>query len=323
MTLNRLPRLFVSRRWPEAVETELTSRYQVTFNDSDIPISRQQFADAMTQYDAICPTVSDRIDASILQIPDARVRIIANYGAGFEHIDIGAAKSAGIAVTNTPDVLTGATAELALLLMQMASRRAGEGERELRTLAWTGWRPTHLLGTSLGGKRLGLIGYGRIARATAVLARAALGMDIAYFSRRPAQDDALNAIYLDRLETLLSTSDVVSIHCPGGPETHHLIDAGRLALMKSSAILINTARGSVVDEGALACALKAGTIAAAGLDVYAHEPHVHPELMRLDNAVLLPHLGSATIETRTAMGMKVVANLDRFFSGQPLLDRVA
>ena len=158
MTLNRLPRLFVSRRWPEAVETELTSRYQVTFNDSDIPISRQQFADAMTQYDAICPTVSDRIDASILQIPDARVRIIANYGAGFEHIDIGAAKSAGIAVTNTPDVLTGATAELALLLMQMASRRAGEGERELRTLAWTGWRPTHLLGTSLGGKRLGLIG---------------------------------------------------------------------------------------------------------------------------------------------------------------------
>jgi len=317
------PSVLLSRRWPASVENALRERYTVTTNEADIPLSKSQFIEAMHRYDAICPTVTDRIDADILRQPNARVKIVGNYGAGIEHVDLEAARAAGIAVTNTPDVLTQSTAELALLLMLMTSRRAGEGERELRSMAWTGWRPTHLLGTSLAGKRLGLVGFGRIARATARLARAALGMEIAYFSRRRAEDEDPGAIYMASLEDLLATSDVVSLHCPGGPETRHLINAERLALMKPTAIIVNTARGSVIDEGDLALALAARTIAAAGLDVYEREPTVDPRLAALDNAVLLPHLGSATIETRTAMGHAVMANLERFFSGRPLLNPVA
>ena len=316
------PSVLLTRRWPAIVEDALRRSYKVTCNETDIPLSKDQFISAMQLYDAICPTVSDRLDAEILLQPNARVKIIGNYGAGFDHIDLEAAKAAGIAVTNTPDVLTRATAELALLLILMTSRRAGEGERQLRALQWSGWRPTHLLGTSLEGKRLGLIGYGRIAKATAQLARVALGMELAYFSRRPAEHDELGAIYMDTLEDLLGTSDVVSLHCPGGAETHHLINASRLSLMKPTAILINTARGSVVNEADLAIALANKTITAAGLDVYAHEPVVDPGLIKLENVVLLPHLGSATAETRAAMGYKVVENLDRFFSGQPLPNQV-
>jgi len=219
-------------------------------------------------------------------------------------------------------VLTDATAELALLLMLMAARRAGEGERELRAGDWTGWRPTHLLGQSLAGKTLGLVGYGRIARATAERARAALGMRIAYHSRRRAEDED-GAVYYDTLEALAEASDVLSLHMPGGPQTHHLIDAALLKRMKPSAILINTARGSVVNEDDLARALSGGVIAGAGLDVYQGEPAINPALLAAPNAVLLPHLGSATLETRTAMGMRVADNLDRFFDGEPLLDRVA
>lgn len=317
------PSILLSRRWPSAVEDALRAQYKVTVNDTDTPLSKAQFIDAMYRFDAICPTVSDRIDADILLQPRARVKIIGNYGAGFEHIDLEAARTAGIVVTNTPDVLTQSTAELALLLILMTSRRAGEGERELRSLTWTGWRPTHMLGTSLAGKRLGLIGYGRIARATAKLAQTALGMDIAYHSRRRAEDDCLGATYLASLEELLATSDIVSLHCPGGLETHHLINAERLSVMKSTAILINTARGSVIDENDLAYALARKTIAAAGLDVYEREPKVAEGLIGLDNVVLLPHLGSATLETRTAMGNAVMANLSRFFSGQHLLNQVA
>src|SRR6185312_9466465 len=191
MADSRPPSVLLSRRWPATVEAELGSRYDLTVNEADKPLSKSEFIAAMQAFDAVCPTVSDRIDADILSAPNARVKIIANYGAGFEHIDLAAATAADIAVTNTPDVLTDATAELALLLMLMASRRAGEGERELRAHEWSGWRPTHLLGSRLRGKRLGLIGYGRIARATANLARAALAMDIAYYSRRPAEVDDL------------------------------------------------------------------------------------------------------------------------------------
>ena len=315
------PKILISRRWPAAVEDRLRARYEVTLNDGDAPLTPEQFKAAMREYDALCPTVSDRITGDILSVPNPRVRIIGNYGAGFEHIDLDAAKAAGIVVTNTPDVLTDATADLALLLILMATRRAGEGERELRAGQWTGWRPTHLLGQSLAGKTLGLVGYGRIARATAERARA-FGMTLAYHSRRRAEDEAGEA-YHDTLESLAETADVLSLHTPGGPETRHMVDAALLKRMKPGAVVINTARGSVVNEADLAEALRTGVIAAAGLDVYEREPAVDPALLALSNVVLLPHLGSATIETRTAMGMKVADNLDRFFDGEPPIDRVA
>jgi lactate dehydrogenase-like 2-hydroxyacid dehydrogenase len=315
------PRILITRRWPQAVEARLRQRYDVTLNQADAPLTAQQLRTAMGEYDALCPTVSDRVTADVLAGPGARVRIIANYGAGYEHIDLAAAKAAGLVVTNTPDVLTDATAELAVLLMLMTSRRAAEGERELRAGQWTGWRPIHLLGQSLAGKTLGLVGYGRIARATARRARAALGMEIAYYSRRRAADED-GATYHETLESLAATADVLSLHTPGGPETHHLVDAALLARMKPTAILVNTARGSVVAEADLAQALADGTIAAAGLDVYQGEPKVDPILLAAPNTVLLPHLGSATLETRTAMGLRVADNLDRFFDGAPPLDRV-
>lgn len=316
------PRILISRRWPDAVEARLSARYDVTLNPSDTPLTIEQFQAAMRDYDALCPTVSDRVPAVVLATKNARVRILANYGAGYEHIDLEAAKAAGVVVTNTPDVLTDATAELAILLMMMASRRAGEGERELRAGRWTGWRPTHLLGQSLAGKTLGLVGYGRIARATAMRARAALGTAIAYHSRKRAADED-GAVYYDTLDGLAGAADVLSLHTPGGPETHHMIDAALLRRMKPSAILINTARGSVVNEDDLAQALAEGVIAAAGLDVFQGEPNVSAALLSAPNAVLLPHLGSATLETRTAMGMRVADNLDRFFDGDAPLDRVA
>lgn len=316
------PKILISRRWPQAVEARLSARYEVTLNEGDTPLTPEQFHAAVSNYDALCPTVSDKVTAGILSAPGARVRIIANYGAGYEHIDLEAAKAAGIAVTNTPDVLTDATAELAVLLMLMASRRAGEGERELRAGEWTGWRPTHLLGQSLAGKTLGLVGYGRIARATAERAKTALGMKIAYHSRRRAEDED-GAVYFNTLEALAEATDVLSLHTPGGPQTHHMVDAALLKRMKPTAILINTARGSVVNEDDLAQALTEGVIAGAGLDVYQGEPAINPALLAAPNAVLLPHLGSATLETRTAMGLRVADNLDRFFNGEPLLDRVA
>lgn len=316
------PKILISRRWPQAVETRLSARYDVTLNETDTPLTLDQLRAAMTEYDALCPTVSDKVPAEVLSAPGARVRIVANYGAGYEHIDLEAARAAGLVVTNTPDVLTDATAELALLLMLMAARRAGEGERELRAGEWRGWRPTHLLGQSLAGKTLGLVGYGRIARATAERAKALLGMSIAYHSRRRAEDED-GAVYFDSLEGLAEVADVLSLHTPGGPQTHHMINAGLLKRMKPGAILINTARGSVVNEEDLAQALNDGVIGGAGLDVYQGEPAINPALLAAPNAVLLPHLGSATLETRTAMGMRVADNLDRFFDGEPLLDRVA
>lgn len=315
------PKILLSRRWPRAVEERLDANYDVTVDAADTPLTADQFKAAMTQYDALCPTVSDQITADILSVPKARVKIIGNYGAGFEHIDLAAAKVAEIAVTNTPDVLTDSTAELAILLILMTSRRAGEGERQLRTGGWTGWRPTYLLGQSLAGKTLGLVGYGRIARATAARAQAAFGMNIAYHSRRQAE--AAGADYHPSLEALAAVSDVLSLHTPGGPETRHMINAALLRRMKASAILINTARGSVVHEADLAAALSGGVIAAAGLDVYEAEPAVNSALLNLPNVVLLPHLGSATLETRTAMGLRVADNLDRFFAGQAPSDRVA
>jgi lactate dehydrogenase-like 2-hydroxyacid dehydrogenase len=324
--MNQTPRILLTRRWTDAVERHLAARYDVTLNETDMPLTAAQLRQAMHDYDALCPTVTDRIDAAVLNAPDRRVRLIGNFGVGYNHIDVAAARTLGIRISNTPDVLTDTTAELAILLLLMATRRAGEGERELRAGRWTGWCPTHMTGTSLAGKQLGLIGFGRIAQATARKAHAAFGMQIAYNGRRRADagiEAQTGARFVESLDELVAGSDVISLHCPGGAETFHLIDAARLARMKPTAVLINTARGPVVDEAALAAALSEKRIAAAGLDVYEEEPRVHPALLQLENAVLLPHLGSATIETRTAMGMRVAANLDAFFAGQPLLDPVA
>ncbi len=324
--MNPRPRILLTRRWTEAVERDLASRYEVTLNDDDVAMTAAQLREAMHSHDALCPTVTDRIDAAVLDVPERRVQLIGNFGVGVNHIDVATASRLGIRVSNTPDVLTDTTAELAILLLLMATRRAGEGERELRSGNWTGWRPTHLMGSSLAGKRLGLIGFGRIAQATARKAHSAFGMHIAYHGRRRAAADIeaqTGAEFFASVDELVASSDVVSLHCPGGAETFHLINAARLARMKPSAVLINTARGPVVDEAALAAALAEKRIAAAGLDVYEQEPNVHPGLLQLENVVLLPHLGSATVETRTAMGMRVVANLDAYFGGQPLRDPVA
>ena len=318
-------RVRVTRRLPEATQALLARQHDTTFNDDDIPLDRAALEQAMRDYDAVIPTITDRIDASLLEIDGRRARILANFGAGLDHIDLAAARRHGIVVTNTPDALTEATAELAILLMLMAARRAGEGERELRAGEWTGWRPTHLVGQSLTGRRLGLVGFGRIAQATAVKARG-LGMTIRYHSRKPVPDEvaaASNATRAANIDDLAAEADVLSLHVPGGAETYHLVDAPLIARMKPGAILVNTARGSVVDEAALADALAAGHLASVGLDVYEHEPKVHPKLLASPRAVLLPHLGSATIEARNAMGMQAAANLQAFVDGREPPNRVA
>lgn len=314
----------VTRRWPERVERVLVDEFGATLSVDDLAFSRERMAEALARFEVVCPTVTDRLDAQLLGAPGNRVRLLANFGVGFNHIDIDAARAAGIAVTNTPGVLTDCTADLAMTLMLMALRRAGEGERELRAHRWSGWRPTHLLGTRVTGKTLGIVGAGRIGLATARRARFGFGMSILLTSRRPpdpAVASELDAEVLP-LDQLLARADVVSLHCPSSDETRGMIDARRLGLMRPSSVLINTARGDIVDEGALAAALAEGRIRAAGLDVYAAEPQVDPALLELENVVLLPHLGSATVETRTAMGMRVVANLRAYVAGEPLPDRV-
>jgi lactate dehydrogenase-like 2-hydroxyacid dehydrogenase len=319
------PSVLVTRRLPLVVEKRLTQQFRAVLNPSDEPLDRNALAAAMREHDALVPTTADRIDRSLIRTEGRRVRIIANFGAGIDHIDVEAAKDAGVIVTNTPDSLTEATAELAILLMLMSARRASEGERELRAGAWRGWGPTHMLGQGLTGRTLGLVGFGRIARRTAEKAHA-LGMSVRYFSRNraPAEIEAgLDVSPAESLAALAAEVDILSVHVPGGAVTHHLIDRGILARMKRTAILVNTARGSVVDEAALAEALAGGRIAAAGLDVYEREPEIEPKLLSLPNAVLLPHLGSATIEARTAMGMQATDNLEDYFAGREPGNRVA
>lgn len=320
-----LPKLLVTRRLPDAVERHLVETWNTTLSADDQPLDRAALVAAMTRYDAWMPTITDRIDADLLATPGRRVRILANYGAGVDHIDLAAARAAGVVVTNTPDVLTEATAEIAILLMMMAARRAGEGERELRAGQWTGWRPSHLIGQGLSGKTLGLIGFGRIAQATAAKARG-LGMRIRYASRSAASPEVERALEATRVETpevLAAQCDILSLHVPGGEATRHLVDAALLARMKPHAIVVNTARGPVIEEAALAKALAQGRIGGVGLDVYEHEPVVHPGLLAHPRAVLLPHLGSATIEARTAMGMRAADNLAAFLRGEEPGDRVA
>ena len=318
-------RVLVTRRWPETVERAMQQRFDTVLNGTDRALEGTELVQAMTEFDVICPTVSDKIDAAVIAGGD-RVKLIANYGVGFEHIDLAAAKAKGIAVSNTPGVLTDATADIAMTLLLMAARRTGEGERELRAGKWSGWRPTHLIGSGLKGKVLGLVGMGRIAVATARRAKHGFGMRIAYYGRRecdPAVAAELEAEFFSVLPDLLGASDFVSLHVPGGAETANLIDAGAIAAMKPGSSLINTARGGVIDHEALAEALRTGRLAGAGLDVYPQEPKVPDALLGLENVVLLPHLGSADAETRIAMGMKALSNIEAFAKGEPLPDRVA
>ena len=318
------PRILVTRRWPEVVQSRLARDYDATFNDADWRMTSEVLRRALDDYDAVLPTVSDQLPASIFP-SRPRARIIGNFGVGHNHIDLAAAKAAGLTVTNTPGCLTDCTADLAITLMLMVARRAGEGERELRAGGWTGWRPTHMMGRRLSGRTLGIVGMGRIGRATARRARLGFGMDIVFFNRRRLDDDEireLGARQLDSVEELMEASDVASIHCPGGGANRHLVDARALEAL-GDGIMINTARGDVVDMAALIEALRHKRIAGAGLDVYEDEPAVPEVLRRMENVVLLPHLGSATVETRVAMGMMVADNLDAFFAGREPPNRVA
>ena len=320
------PSVLVTRRWPEAVEAQLAANYDVVLNRSDRALTQDEFRDAIQRYDAVLPTVTDSISADALDVRKPQTKILANYGVGYTHIDVDMAKTHGIAITNTPDVLSECTADLAMTLMLMVARRAGDGERELRAGKWQGWRPTHLVGTKVSGKTLGIVGFGRIGQEMARRAHFGFGMDILVFNRSPVRADLLaqfNARQVAALDDLLPECDFVSLHCPGGAANAKMIDGRRLDLMKPDAFLINTARGEVVDEAALAQALMFETIGGAALDVFEREPTINPVLAQCDNLVMLPHLGSATREARQAMGFRVLDNLNDFFQGKAPRDRVA
>jgi lactate dehydrogenase-like 2-hydroxyacid dehydrogenase len=298
----------------------------VTLNETDRPLTADEFKAALQQYDAVCPTVCDSFPAEILNVEDKRCKILANFGVGYNHIDIPAAKANELIVTNTPDVLTQSTADIAMTLLLMTARRGAEGDRLVRAKKWTGWCPTHMLSSNVTGATLGLIGFGRIGQAMARKAHHGFDMNIIYYNPSAANEyvtQDLQAKRCNTVEEVLAQADFVSLHCPAGANTKHLINAQTLKLMKPSAHLINTARGDVVDSVALCEALKNKQIAGAGLDVYENEPHIYEGFLALENVELLPHLGSATLETRTAMGEKVLANLAAYFAGNTLPDRVA
>ena len=320
------PVVVVTRRLPAAVEEAVAKDFEARLNRDDRPLTTAELQDALRTADALLPTVTDKITAEVLGVEPLRAKMIANFGVGFNNIDVAAAKAAGIAVSNTPDVLPDATADLAMTLLLMVARRGGEGERHRRAGHWTGWRPTHMLGRMVSGKTLGLIGMGRIARAVAKRAHHGFGMRVLYTDPYPPPPEVAKELGAEQratIEEVLAQSDFVSLHCPATPETRHLMNGVRLAKMKPSAYLINTARGDVVDEAALIEALTKGWLAGAGLDVFEREPQVSAGLLSMENVVLLPHLGSATEETRVAMGMRALENLRHHFPGSPLRDPVA
>lgn len=317
-------KLFVSRPLPEAVMAPARAAFEVTMRESNAPLSEAEMVAALSDYDVVLPTLGDRFQAPVFAaVPAPRAKLLANFGVGYNHIDVAAAKAAGLAVTNTPGAVTDATADIALTLMLMSARRAGEGERLVRAGRWEGWHPTQMLGLHLSGKRLGVIGMGRIGQAIARRAMHGFGMKIAYFTRSPKDlSDLPGAEAVASLAALMGQSDVVVVALPATPATHHLIDAAALAAMQPHAHLVNIARGDIVDEAALIAALQAGQIAGAGLDVYEFEPAVPEALRALENVVLLPHLGTAALEVRTEMGLMAVANAVAFKEGRALPNAV-
>ena len=315
-------RLLVTRRMTRAAEETISGAFDATFRDSTTPLTEAEAIAALRENDAIIPTLGDPFNATVLGTSDRRARVLANFGAGFNHIDLQAARAAGIVVTNTPDVVTDATADIALTLILITARRAGEGERLVRAGRWTGWHPTQMLGMHVTGRTVGIVGMGRIGQAIARRCHFGFGMPVIFHNRSTVTGLDLPARQV-ALPELLAQADVVVMAVPGGASTRHLIGAAELAAMKPGAILVNIARGDVVDEAALIAALEAGPLGGAGLDVYEREPEV-PEALRLrENVVLLPHLGTATEEVRTDMAMRALANLAAFFKGDAPPDRVA
>ena len=317
------PILLVTRKLPRSVEARIRRDYNGIFNPDDRLYATDELLKLSAEGDAILPCHTESFSAEVVrQLPD-RVRAIANFSVGVDHCDLEAAKRKGIIVTNTPDVLTDATAELTMLLILGAARRASEGERLIRAGKWESWSPAFMVGTQVTGKRLGIIGMGRVGQVTAQRARG-FNMQIHYHNRRQL-DDARErgATYHQTLDTLLPISDFLALQCPNLPETQNLLNAERIGQLPDGAIVVNSARGAVVDEGALIDALKSGKLAAAGLDVYKNEPGIRPEFAQLNNAFLLPHVGSATRETRDAMGYRALDNLDAIFAGKEPQDRVA
>ena len=315
------PKILVTVKLPEAVESRLSSTYDVTLNTDNKSLSKEELSRAMTQYDALVSTISDRLDKDLLCTTGRKVHMIANVGVGYSNIDIDTARSESITVSNTPDVLTDATADIALLLILAATRGAYAAEKKLRENQWNEFSLVQGLGFSVQGKVLGIIGMGRIGKATARRAIFGLGMKVIFFNRSVITNLDFEATQMDTLDEVMASADVVSIHVPGGGSSH-LINASHIAKLKPTAYLINTARGDCVDQTALIKALTENQIAGAGLDVYTQEPNVPDELRRLDNVTLLPHIGSATIEVRTAMGMLAVDNLDAFFANETLPSKV-
>jgi len=317
------PVLWITRKLSDATEARAARDYDVILNPEDRVYSPDEIVEMSARVDAILPCHSEHFDAETTARLDPRVKIIANHSVGVDHCDLEALKARGIVVTNTPDVLSKATAEIALLLMLAAARRAGEGDRLVRAGQWDSWSPSFMVGTQMTDKRLGIVGMGRVGQAFAKLVEG-FDMEIHYYNRnRLPPEQARGAIYHETVEDLLPHCDFVSLHCPATPETENLMNAERLALLPDGAILVNTARGKLVDEDALIAALKSGKLAAAGLDVFKTEPGGNPAFAELDNIFMLPHIGSATRETRDAMGFRALDNLDAFFAGNAPRDRVA
>lgn len=318
------PRVIVTRKLPLATEDRMRELFDIGFSENDEPMSRPALLDAMRHCDVLVPTVTDQIDAELIGQAGDRLQLIANFGNGVDHIDLKAARAKGIIVTNTPGVLTEDTADMTMALILSVPRRLAEGEKLVRSGKWAGWSPSGMLGHRIGGKALGIIGMGRIGQAVAARARA-FGLSILYHNRHRlplSVEEELQASYVPELDVMLEASDIISIHCPHSAETHELLDARRIGLLKPTAYLINTSRGEIVDEGALIDSLENGRIAGAGLDVYTHEPKVDPRLLALGNVVLLPHMGSATFEGRAASGDKVIANIRVWADGHRPPDQV-
>jgi len=318
------PLVVVTRRLPDVIETRMMELFDCRLNVDDEPMNPGRMVEAMKGADVLVPTVTDRIDAAVLSQAGPDLKLIASFGTGVDHIDLKTARQRGITVTNTPGVLTEDTADMTMAMMLALPRRLAEGERLVRSGHWTGWGPTSMLGHRIWGKRLGIIGMGRIGQAVARRARG-FGLAIHYHNRRRVHPDIeaeLEATYWESLDQMLSRMDIVSIHCPHTPATYHLLSARRLNLLGSQAYIVNTSRGEVVDENALARLLESGDMAGAALDVFEHEPAINPKLMKLDNVILLPHMGSATIEGRIAMGEKVIINIKTFADGHTPPDRV-
>ncbi|HEY0650978.1 D-glycerate dehydrogenase [Phenylobacterium sp.] len=320
----RKPKVIVTRKLPDPVETRMRELFDTELNVGDEPMSRKALIEAMGRCDVLASTITDKIDAGLIEKAGERLKLIANFGAGVDHIDVAAANAKGIIVTNTPGVLTEDTADLTMTLIMATLRRVIEGANAVQAGEFTGWAPTWMLGHRVTGKRLGIIGMGRIGAAVARRAKA-FGLQIHYHNRKPVSHvvaDELEATYWDSLDQMLARVDIVSVHAPATPSSFHLLSARRLKLLQPHAVVINTSRGSIIDEQALADLLVEGKIAGAGLDVFEHEPRINPKLLKHPNAVLLPHMGSATVEARVDMGEKVIINIKTWMDGHRPPDRV-